>query len=332
MSAKLSEFDRIAKFFRPLAAKVPGASDLLDDAAVITPAPGKDLVYTKDAMIAGTHFYPDDAPQDIAQKLYRVNLSDLTAKGAKARYYMLSIALPRDIPDHWLAAFTDGLQDAQNRFDMHLIGGDSVSIAGPVALSLTAIGEVDTGNAVRRGGAQPGDLVFVTGNIGDGYLGYRVKDGADFSLSETHHAYLTRAYHYPDIPVAIAPFLQRHAHAAVDVSDGLLADACHIARASHCQMVIYAHDIPYSDAASAVLKTGVMDEMRLLTGGEDYQTVFTLAPQDSAALLSYCREHSVKITQIGAITDRPPGASPLRLMTAAGKPIALPDRLGWMHE
>ena len=182
-SGSLGEFGRIARFFRPLAAQFPGALGLTDDAALISVPPGQELVLTTDAIVAGVHFLPTDAPGDIARKVLRVNLSDLAAKGARPLAYTLTLAVGRGIEDAWVEAFAAGLAEDQVQYGIMLAGGDSVSTAGPVWTSVTAFGLVDAGRMVTRSGAQAGDIVLVTGTIGDAALGLAVEQGAIRRLS-----------------------------------------------------------------------------------------------------------------------------------------------------
>ena len=169
------EFALIAKYFRPLAG--PGALDLSDDAALLTPPPGRDLVLTADAMVGGVHFLPDDPPDLVGRKLLRVNLSDLAAKGATPLGYLMTVSTPRDTPEAWFAGFAAGLAQDQAEFGVTLLGGDTTSTPGPISLSLTIIGHVAPGMAVHRFGAQDGDGIWVTGTIGDGALGLAVATG-----------------------------------------------------------------------------------------------------------------------------------------------------------
>src|SRR5215469_16471074 len=161
MSAELGEFERIGRFFAPLAG--PGGLGLTDDAALVDCPPGRCLVVTADAIVAGVHYFPEDPPDLIARKLLRVNLSDLAAMGARPRHYVLTTALPAELGPEWLAGFADGLAQDQAHYGIDLLGGDSVGTTGPAVLSRTAIGEVVAGQEIRRSGSEPGDLVWVSG-------------------------------------------------------------------------------------------------------------------------------------------------------------------------
>ena len=174
---KPGEFELIARHFAPLAAGHDLAFDLTDDAALLRPDPDRDIVLTADAVVAGVHFLPDDAPDLIAAKLLRVNLSDLAAMGARPRGYLLTAAWPDDTDEDWIAGFARGLAADQVEFDVVMLGGDTVATSGPLTLSLTAVGDVARGQALRRNGASPGDAVFVSGSIGDGALGLRALRG-----------------------------------------------------------------------------------------------------------------------------------------------------------
>ena len=170
-----AEFALIARHFRPLAG--PGALDLADDAAVLALPPGRELVVAADAMVEGVHFLPDDPPGLVGKKLLRVNLSDLAAMGAAPLGYLMTVAVPRQTPDTWFAAFAAGLAEDQARYGISLLGGDTTSTPGPTTLSLTILGTVAAGGAIRRAGARPGHSVWVTGTIGDAALGLAVLQG-----------------------------------------------------------------------------------------------------------------------------------------------------------
>src|SRR5690242_19837048 len=219
-----AEFDLIARHFRPLAG--PGALDLRDDAALLTPPPGHDLVLTADAMVGGVHFLPDDPPDLIGRKLLRVNLSDLAAKGATPLGYLMTVSAPKGTPDAWFAGFAAGLAADQATFGVSLLGGDTTSTPGPLSLSLTMIGHVAHGAAVHRFGAQGGDEVWVTGTIGDGALGLAVALGRLTDAS----GYLLGRYRLPQPRIGLA--IAGIASAGMDVSDGLVQDLGHICRAS----------------------------------------------------------------------------------------------------
>ena len=241
---ELGEFERIRRFFAPLAG--PGGLGLVDDAALIDCASGKRLVVTADAIVSGVHYLADDPPDLVARKLLRVNLSDLAAMGARPLHYVLTTALPAEVGPEWLAGFAEGLAEDQHRYGIDLLGGDSVGTRGPAVLSLTAIGEVAAGQEIRRSGAQPGDLVWVTGTIGDAFLGLDLLRGAYSDLAPEHREYLVRRFRLPEPGTELGPRLCGTARAMIDVSDGLLADLGHICETSRVAATVELDLLPLS--------------------------------------------------------------------------------------
>ncbi len=314
-----SEFDRIARYFAPLAASFPGAFGLTDDAAVIAPADGTELVVTTDTIVAGVHYIGDEAPDLIAAKLLRVNLSDLAAMGSRPCAYTLNIALPSSIDDLWLEAFARGLAEDQETFGVTLIGGDSVSTPGPPVFTLTAFGEVPFGAAVRRAGARPGDLVFVSGSIGDGALGLRARQGNLGGLSDLHRTALAERYQKPVPRIELGKRLPGLANAAADVSDGLAADLGHIASASEVAMTIKAASVPLSPAARAALCTDARLIETILSGGDDYELIFCVPPDLSCAVATLAKEFSLPLTKLGVVTR----GSGVEILDEDGNPVLL---------
>ena len=263
MSDLPGEFDRIARHFRPLAG--PGALDLGDDAAVFLPPAGREIVIAADAMVQGVHFLPDDPADLVARKLLRTNLSDLAAMGATPFGYLMTVSVPRGTPDAWFASFSAGLAADQATFGLAVLGGDTTSTPGPISLSLTILGTVAPGQALRRQGAQPGDGIWVSGTIGDGALGLLAAQGQipdpDGSLADR--------YRLPRPRLALGTALVGIAHAAMDISDGLVQDLGHLCRAGGLAAELCAADLPLSPAARAA------DRLALcLTGGDDYELLF----------------------------------------------------------
>jgi thiamine-monophosphate kinase len=327
-AAGLGEFGRIERFLRPLAARFPGALDLTDDAAVIAVPAGQELVMTTDAMVAGVHFLANDPPGDIAAKLLRVNLSDLAAKAADPLAYMLSMALPAALGDDWLEAFAAGLAADQERYGITLVGGDSVATPGPVALSVTALGLVPRGRAVLRRTARPDDRVFVTGTIGDAALGLDVVLGRLEVGDQAARQALVERLRRPEPRTALIPLLRRSAAAAIDVSDGLVADLGHIGETSGCAAVLHAAGVPLSAAARSTLAAHPELLNRVLTGGDDYEIVFTAPAEEAAQLRDEGARLGVPVSEIGHLCEGPAGA--VRVEDAAGREMKLVGR-GWTH-
>ncbi|MCP1336076.1 thiamine-phosphate kinase [Futiania mangrovi] len=322
------EFDLIARHFAPLAKDMPGTFGLLDDAAAIAPPPGCDLVLTKDAMVAGVHFLPDDDPADVAAKLLRVNLSDLAAKGARPYGYLLATSWPHGTPEATVARFASGLAADQSRYGIGLLGGDTTATPGPLTLSLTAIGLVPAGGMVRRGGARPGDVVAVTGTIGDAALGLRVRQGTLGGLAGGHAGALRTAYLLPQPPVAFGPALVGRAHAALDVSDGLVADLGHMAKASGVRIVVRMDCVPLSDAVRAALSCGAAELTEVLTGGDDYQIAFSASKSNFNVLEADAARCGVGVTAIGEIAGA--GAPAVEVLDESGRAMKF-LREGYTH-
>jgi len=300
---KTSAEDRlIARFFKPLA-RHPGALDLVDDCAVLTPAPGTDVVLKADAIIGGVHFFPEDPADAVARKGLRVNLSDLAAKGATPLGFLLSLALPKGTDETWLEAFARGLGEDAERYRCPLLGGDTDRTGGPTMISIAAFGSVPTGRMVRRGGAKPGDHVFVTGTIGDAALGLRLRQGAPWTLEAKQRAHLLDRYLLPQPRNALAEAVRAHASAAMDVSDGLVGDFTKLCRASHLSAEIDATRVPLSDAARAVTGADASALETCLTGGDDYEIVCTIPDSEIAAFRNAAASAGVAVTEIGRTVE-----------------------------
>lgn len=320
------EFELIAKLFAPLAKGEPGAFALTDDAAALKPKPGHDIVLTTDVIVAGVHFLPDDPAGTIAQKVLRVNLSDLAAKGATPRAYLLTIAIPNTVDDAWLNEFADGLKSDQKRFGLALIGGDTVATPGPLTLSVTALGEVAHGRTLRRAGAKVGDDVWVSGTIGDAGLGLGVLKGDGLGLSDKHRAALIARYRVPEPRIALGQGLKSLAHACLDVSDGLIADIGHIAEVSKVGIEIQAGEVPLSAPAAAAIANERSTLADLLTAGDDYELAFTAAQADRARIAALAAKTKVRLTRIGKVVK----GKDVRTFAPDGTPLAL-SRGGYAH-
>ena len=270
----MDEFGIIARYFAPLAGE--GAFSLRDDAALLPARPGHDLVITTDAIAEGTDFFAFDPPGTIAQKALRVNLSDLAAKGAQPAHYLLNLSLPPTITPDWLAAFADGLAQDQQHFGISLLGGDTGATDGALAIAVTAFGYVPQGAMVRRSGAAVGDGVYVTGTIGDSGGGLAIFKREKHTLDETARDRLIARYRVPEPPAGFAAALREIAAAAIDVSDGLIADLGHLASASGVRIVIDGAAVPLSAPLKALWGTDTL--LRAVTAGDDYQIAFTAPP------------------------------------------------------
>lgn len=311
-----AEFGLIERHFRPLAG--PGALGLLDDAAVFAPPPGRELVAAADAMVAGVHFLPDDPASTVGAKLLRVNLSDLAAMGAVPLGYLMTVSVPRHTPDAWFAGFAAGLARDQVEFGIGLLGGDTTSTPGPVCVSLTVLGHVAPGEALRRVGARPGDGVWVTGTIGDGALGLAALRGR---LADPD-GWLAGRYRLPRPRLGLR--LAGVVSACMDVSDGLVQDLGHLCRAGGVGAEIGADAVPLSPAARAA-GPGWLETC--LTGGDDYELLMAVPPGRAEALRAEAARAGVPVARIGTFMAGPPG---VRVRGADGAEMAL-DAPGWSH-
>ncbi len=294
----------IARYFRPLATH-PGAFGLADDAAILTPPPGCDLVLTTDGVIAGVHFFPDDPPDTIGRKALRMNLSDLAAKGAKPLGFLMSAALPAGIDERWLAGFVAGLGADAERYQCPLLGGDTDRTPGPLSISIAAFGAVPQGKMVRRSTAKAGDRVVVTGTIGDAALGVRLRrdDGlADrLRLPESMRNHLRQRYLLPQPRNVLAEALVQHASAAMDVSDGLAGDLAKLCRASAIAAEIDVARVPLSDAARAALAADPALIETVLTGGDDYEILLAISSERFAPFRAAAGHAGVPVSEIGRL-------------------------------
>jgi thiamine-monophosphate kinase len=318
----------IREFFAPLAAGYPGAFGLIDDCAAISPPPSMDLVIKTDPIRSGVHFFADDEPADIAWKALAVNVSDLAAKGAEPLAYLASLSFS-EIPDRvWMQALVRGLAEAQTAFGCHLIGGDTDRAAGPFSICITAIGLVPAGGMIRRGTAKPGDLIFVSGTIGDACLGLDLRRGilAAASLRVTDHERLLQRYLRPTPRLGLRDALRAHASAAMDISDGLIKDLERLCRASGVSGHLCAADVPLDSCAANMTAGNDAGLARLLTAGDDYEILCTVPEPDAPAFIAVAAAAGVPVTCIGSIAN---GAG-LTVSGRDGSPMRF-TRTGWDH-
>jgi len=322
------EFDWIEQDLMPLAEGAPEALGLKDDAAVIPGRPGFDLIVSKDAIVAGVHFLPNDPPELVARKLLRVNLSDLAAKGADPYGYFLAVAWPTGTSRETRRRFAEGLKLDQDAFGIHLMGGDTVSTPGPLTASATVLGWVPAGRMIPRGGARAGDVVLVSGTIGDGGLGLRAAQGRLDDLAVADCDWLADRYRRPSPRLGLGEALRDFAHAAADVSDGLIADAGRLAGASSLAIEIDLARMPVSAAAIRWLDgqpdrvAGLRD---MATAGDDYEIVCTVAPADVGRFKAAAEAAGVSFAQVGVVK---PGNGVTVLHDGAA---VVMDRLGYRH-
>jgi thiamine-monophosphate kinase len=320
---RLSEDELIATIFAPLAG--PGGLRLEDDAALLQVPPGEELVLTKDMLVAGMHFFADDPPGAIARKALRVNLSDLAAKAAEPRGFLLGLGLPGDWQEDWLKTFAAGLGEDCTSFAIALLGGDTVRTPGPLTLSITAIGSVPQGKMVPRGGAKAGDHLFVTGTIGDAALGLKLRQTKDEdrawigTLGGEQCAHLLDRYLLPQPRLGLRGALRNYAHAAMDISDGFVGDLSKMLRLAGLTTEIDAGQVPLSDAARAALAAEPQLLGPILCGGDDYEILCAVPPGEKADFAASAEAAGIKLREIGICIT---GGMPVRIRGAEGEPLS----------
>jgi thiamine-monophosphate kinase len=284
-----------------------------DDCALLRPDAGLDLAVTTDLLVEGRHFLPDAEPRALGHKALAVNLSDLAAMGATPRWATLAIALPAADPA-WLEPFSAGLYALAERFGVELVGGDTTR-AQLCTINITAIGEVPPGMALERGGARAGDDIWVSGELG----------GAALGLVHPEIPEAARRLHAPEPRVELGERLRRLAHAAIDVSDGLTGDLAHILERSQVGAVIEYQRIPKCSSFEKLKDPGLEKDC-VLSGGDDYELVFTAPREHRAELEALAAELKLALTRIGTIEE---GAARLAVLDAQGRPLA--HRGGFDH-
>jgi thiamine-monophosphate kinase len=290
------EFELIARYFAPLAKGFHGARGLKSDNAFLASDSRHDLVVKTDTIVSGVHFLADEKPELVAQRALRVCLSDLAAGGATPYAYQVGLSLERNWTERWIRGFARGLAADQRKYRVALTGGDTTQTPGPTTITVTAFGKVLRGRGIGRDGARAGDELWISGTIGDATLGLLVAQG------KLTGAALEKRYRLPLPRTALGLRLRGLAHAAADVSDGLLADAGHIAEASGLAVTIERNLVPLSVDAKRVLRRQPSLWNRALAGGDDYELLIAVPVRKGAALQRASRAAGVKVTRIGAFS------------------------------
>lgn len=306
----MNEFELIRTYFaRQPVARRDVVLGIGDDAAVLQPAPGQQLVVTTDLLVAGVHFLPDVDPASLGHKALAVNLSDLAAMGAEPAWFLLNIALP-SVDEKWLAGFCDGLFALARQYNVQLVGGDTSR--GPLTIAIEAHGFVPAGQALTRSGARPGDRIFVTGTLGDAGLALRHRQGR-LQLAAAELPACVKRMDRPMPRIEAGLLLRAVAASAIDISDGLVADLGHILEQSNTGARIDLGRVPVSPAYRAHLHDAGWD--LALANGDDYELCFTVPPEKLTAL-EKIKSRFPDITEIGIIESEPG----LRIFDVAGKP------------
>ena len=314
----MGEFDLIARYFtRPVRRAALGVGD---DCALLAPAPGMQLAVSSDMLVEGRHFFAGTDPERLGHKALAVNLSDLAACGARPLAFTLALALPQ-VDAAWLEGFSRGLLQLADAHGCELVGGDTTQ--GPLNICITVFGEVPTGQALLRSGAQPGDDIYVSGTLGEARLALDALRG-QFALPANMLAHLRQRLERPTPRVALGLALRGVATSALDLSDGLLGDLGHILRASGVGACIDTSKTINLIAISArsISATGQFDADYLqqctLAGGDDYELAVTAAPARRGAVAAAAQASGTAVARIGVVE----GAPGLRLIDAQGRPVA----------
>ena len=312
------EFSLIARYFdRVRTSRLDVETGIGDDCALLNIPEKQTLAISTDTLVAGNHFLPDIDPTDLAWKALAVNLSDLAAMGADPAWLTLALTLP-DVDEAWLEAFSDGLFELLNYYDMQLIGGDTTR--GPLSMTLGIHGYVPVGRALKRSGAKPGDWIYVTGTPGDSAAGLAILQNRLQVADATDADYLLQRHLRPTPRILQGQALRDLASAAIDISDGLISDLGHIVNASGCGARVNVDVLPYSTA----LSQHVEPEQALrwaLSGGEDYELCFTVPEINRGALDVALGNLGAAFTCIGQMSADVEGIH----FTRDGKPVTF----GW---
>jgi thiamine-monophosphate kinase len=314
----MNEFELIQRHFtRPAGNAVLGVGD---DAAIVRPTPGHDLHVSVDMLVEGRHFFADVEPRALGHKSLAVNLSDMAAMGATPRWAVLSLALPQ-LDEHWASEFAAGFFGLADEYGVSVIGGDTTR--GPLTLSVTIFGETPAGQALLRSAAQPGDDIWVSGELGLAALAVRQRLRGDVSPPPDVLASCRRKLDYPTPRVALGQRLLGVAHAAIDVSDGLMADLGHILERSGAGAEVWLESLPtlpwLAENRSRLAET-------IAAGGDDYELCFTAPSSSRAELQGLAEELECKLTRIGCIV----AGQGSRLLDAAGQAM-VQERSGFDH-
>ena len=321
----MNEFEMIERYFLPLTRGHAGTAGLLDDAAVLDIPDGYELVVTSDTLNENVHFLAGETPANIARKALRVNLSDLAAMGATPLCYQLNIAFPQKPDEDWLSAFSKTLQEDNEAYGVFCSGGDTTSIKGAcLSISITAMGLVPKGTAVQRAGAKDGDYIVLTGSIGDASLGLKVlQDGLDVQS----YAHAVSRYKVPCPRINIERIVRQYAHAAADISDGLLADCMHIAKASGLGAEIDFDKIIFSGDVQRALDEKIITPEDALKGGDDYELILAVSPENLPLMIRELQKTKLNPFVIGVFKESNSVLSLLNTLT-----LCMDDKnLGWKH-
>jgi thiamine-monophosphate kinase len=328
----MNEFKTIQKYFLPLSNANKAAGSLQDDVATISFNNKKELIISKDLIAQDVHFSLNDGAYNIACKLLKSNLSDLAAGGAKPLYYLLGFSKNNHVDEKFLAEFCRGLKDVGNQFKLCLIGGDSIKVKDKLCFSITIFGEITKKKTLGRNNAKNGDLIFVSGDIGDAFLGLNILQQKISCPNKIHKKYLVERHLQPTPRVDLGINLANKdfSRSAIDISDGLLADLLHICKASILDAIVQQSSIPLSKAAQFCLsKNKQVSFGQLFSGGEDYELIFAVNKNNRQKVENLAKRIGVKISCIGHF-QKTKSQPRIHLLDEENKEIKI-TQYGWQH-
>lgn len=320
----MKEYDIISKFFSPLAGNFSGSFGLKDDIAVIPKDKKTDYVISSDSIVEGVHFLENSIPEAIAARLLASNLSDIASAGAMPKYYMLNGTISSKTDEKWLKAFTDKVSKIQQKNHMELIGGDTVKCEDRLFFSVTIIGEVPKGAALLRSGAKVGDAIYVSGYIGESYMGLQILKGEMDDLSYNDKNYYINRYVDPVSRIDLGKEILPYATSCTDVSDGLLIDLENICDSSSVSAQIDKYLIPVTYKKESAFPN-------LVTAGDDLELIFTVPDNKSSKISEIKEKFDIPISKIGKIVKRSKDKKDIVILDAEGKEYKI-DIKGYQHE
>ena len=321
-----TEFDLINTYFKRPSRHRSVVKGVGDDCAVLALEAGKQLVMSMDTIVAGTHFPATATADQIGSRAFCTSLSDLAAMGATPQWFTLALTVP-EIDSEWLRLFGRGLFAVADRFECDLIGGDTTQ--GPLCITVQVHGEVDVNAALYRSGAQVGDTIFVSHYLGDGAAALAMLQ-QQIDVDQATRDYLLQRFYAPEPQIVTGQLISAFASAAIDISDGLLADAQHIADASHVDMHIQLEQLPLAPMVQAVASE--KDCRRwALTGGDDYQLLFTVPKQHIAPLSAMAKQHNIAIHAIGHVSAQSTAGQSHISCSVEGQPYTIDQNRGYQH-
>lgn len=327
----MREFQLIKKILKPLTNGNKAAQNLADDTAKISLKNSEELIISKDIFVEDVHFLKTDGAFKIASKLLRTNLSDLATAGATPLHYMLGFCKSKNLDEKFYLEFARGLKSVQDEFDLCLIGGDTSS-SQKLFFSVTIFGSVKKGQNLLRSQAKNGDLIFVSGKIGDAFLGLEIKQGKNLELDKKEKEYLLQRHFFPTPRVKLGKKLSQKklSRCAIDVSDGLLSDLRHICEESKLDAEIFLKKIPLSKAASKLVKSQEIKISDLISGGDDYELIFAVNKKHSKQILKLAKELKLDLTCIGIFKKQSKKNSQIILLGEKNQKLKI-KKFGYEH-